>query len=114
MSPSEIKKWTKSRATSIKVATKGVVLDVDLGEGTSTNPRVGLGPDATVLGTPGMAEKLLQRLVLPANQVDLDKLDLGGAITRFFHYVGQVSKSFTSVSYFYIFIVLTSFVFCRR
>ena len=80
-------------------------------ERTSANPGVDLGPIATVLENPGVAEKLLQGLVLPIDQVELDKLNLDRAIMRFFHYVGQVTMSFTSISYFCIFVVLTNSIF---
>ena len=61
-----------------------------------------------------MAEKLFQGLVLPADQVELDKMDLDREITKFFHVVGQViHKSLEMILYSRVFVFLIG-VFCRR
>ena len=85
-SPKDKKKGpAKSRATS-NCTTSNVAARPK--ERTSANPRMDLRPNASVLENPRVVEKLLQRLVLPTDQVELDKLDLDRAIMRFFHFVG--------------------------
>ena len=49
-----------------------------------------MGFNASVLENPGIAEKLLQVLVLPADQEAMERLDLDQAVTRFFHSISQV------------------------
>ena len=79
--------------------------------GPQLTPRLTWGLNATVPGNLGVTEKLLQGLILTADQVELDKLDLDQVTPQFFHYVVQVTKSFTSVLYFCIFVALTSSIF---
>ena len=84
--PKEKKKaLPKFKSTPSQMASKVVVH--------AAVPGMYLGPNASVLETPLVAEKLLQRFVLPADQVELDKLDLNWAITNFFHVVSHVHRS---------------------
>ena len=56
-----------------------------LGEGTSANPGVVLGLEASSIDNPTVVKKLLQGVVLPANKKTVGELELDVAATRFFH-----------------------------
>ena len=92
MPPPEEKKkgLSKSKSTQSRTTSKMVGRTTAPGKGTSANSGVDLGPNAFILENPGVAEKLLQGLTLPVDQVELDEMDLDWAITKFFHVVGQV------------------------
>ena len=92
MSPPEEKKKasSKSKSTPSRTESKVVACAVVPREGTSANPGVDWGPNASFLENPKVMEKLLQGLVLLADQEELDKMDLDRAITKFFRVVGQV------------------------
>ena len=93
MSPPKDKKkaLSKSKSTPSRTTSKVASHAVVSGEETSTNLGVDLGPNASILENLGVAEKLLQGLVLPIDQGELDKMDLDRVITKFFHCVSQVT-----------------------
>ena len=63
-------------------------------EGTSTKPNNALELKASMLRSPSVVEKILVRMILPANKEKVDKLFLDQVVTKFFHIVGQVSIHF--------------------
>ncbi|GFZ16965.1 hypothetical protein Acr_26g0002350 [Actinidia rufa] len=65
-------------ATSIAPMTKGAKLALAPEEGTSAKPGAALGPgaSASMLGNALVAEKILARVILPANKEYVDKLSL--------------------------------------
>ena len=60
------------------------------GEGTSANLGTVLGPTASILGSPSVAEKLLRGVIPPADKEKVDKLTLDQTATKLFHVIGQV------------------------
>ena len=48
------------------------------------------------MGSPFIAEKILQGVIPPADKEKLEKLTLDQTATRFFHVIGQVSLSSAS------------------
>ena len=90
MPPPEDKKKGSSKSKFSQTVSKVLARVAVSREGTSVNSEIDLGPNAFVVGNLGVAQKLFQGLVLPIDQVELDKMDFDRAITTFFHVVGQV------------------------
>ena len=63
-------------------------------EGTSVNPGTMLGPKASILRSPSVAEKILGGVIPPADKEKVDKLSLDQVVTKFFHVIGQVFIQF--------------------
>ncbi|GFS35781.1 hypothetical protein Acr_00g0042000 [Actinidia rufa] len=59
------------------------------GEGTFVNPTSMLGPRASILGSPSMAENILFRAVPLADKERVEQLTLDQTVTKFFHVIGQ-------------------------
>ncbi|XP_057495586.1 uncharacterized protein LOC130780587 [Actinidia eriantha] len=59
------------------------------GEGTSANLGTVLGPTASMLGSPSVAEKLLRGVIPPADKEKVEKLTLDQTATKLFHVIGQ-------------------------
>ncbi|XP_057489435.1 uncharacterized protein LOC130775314 [Actinidia eriantha] len=59
------------------------------GEGTSANLSTVLGPTASILGSPSVAEKLLWGVIPPADKEKVEKLTLDQTATKLFHVIGQ-------------------------
>ncbi|GFZ00893.1 hypothetical protein Acr_14g0005280 [Actinidia rufa] len=83
------KKRNKSKGTSSKRASKGVVPMVALEEGTSANPGDVLGLNPSMLENPAMAEKLLKGVIQPFDKEEVGKLNLGQEVPRLFYGVGD-------------------------
>ncbi|GFZ01026.1 hypothetical protein Acr_14g0006610 [Actinidia rufa] len=62
-------------------------------EGTSSIPRVVLGLEASTMDNLGVAEKLLQGVILPVDKKTVSRLDLDMATTRFLLFLIQVITS---------------------
>ncbi|GFZ19791.1 hypothetical protein Acr_28g0004960 [Actinidia rufa] len=58
-------------------------------EGTSVNPGNALGPGVSMLGSASVAEKILSRVILPADKEKVNKLSLDQVVTTLFHIVDQ-------------------------
>ncbi|GFZ17514.1 ubiquitin carboxyl-terminal hydrolase-related protein [Actinidia rufa] len=87
--PPEAKKAAKSTTTSSVAASRRTPI-VAPGEGTSASPDGVLGPQASMLENPVVAEKLLEGVIPPVDKEEVEKLDLGRAILRLFRGVGEV------------------------
>ncbi|PSS12159.1 Chromosome partition protein like [Actinidia chinensis var. chinensis] len=79
---SPVAKKAKSSATSSAPATKGARPTMAPREGTSANPNTTLGPIASMLGNPSLAEKILAEVILPTNKEKVDKLSLNQVVTK--------------------------------
>ncbi|GFY95674.1 hypothetical protein Acr_10g0010590 [Actinidia rufa] len=68
-------------------------------EGTSANLSTVLGPTASILGSPSVAEKLLWGVIPSTDKEKVDKLTLDQMATKLFHMIGQalVLGSFLAV-----------------
>ncbi|GFS35816.1 hypothetical protein Acr_00g0042280 [Actinidia rufa] len=88
--PLPMAKKAKSSATSMVLATKGARPAVAPWEGTSANPSNALGPGASMLRSPSIAEKILSEVILPIDKVKVDKFSLDQVVTKFFHIVGKL------------------------
>ncbi|GFS33089.1 hypothetical protein Acr_00g0026310 [Actinidia rufa] len=84
-----IKDPTKSKAMFGRAATQNMPASVAPKEGTSANPGVVLGLEASAMENPAMAEKLLQEFILPIDKEVVNKLDLDMVITRYLHLFNQ-------------------------
>ncbi|GFY95443.1 hypothetical protein Acr_10g0008280 [Actinidia rufa] len=87
--PQPAAKKAKTLATSNAPMIKGAKPAMAPREGTSANPGTTLGPEASMLGNPSMAEKILAGVILHANKEKVDKLSLDQVVTKFFHIIGQ-------------------------
>ena len=65
-------------------------------KGTSAKPSHPLGPEASVMMSASMAEKILAGVVLSADREKVEKLGLDQVVTKFLHCIGQVSTCFIS------------------
>ncbi|GFS29973.1 hypothetical protein Acr_00g0009460 [Actinidia rufa] len=68
-----------------------------LGEGSSANLGTALGPSASILGSPSIAEKLLWGMIPPANKEKVEKLTLDQTTTKLFHVIGQAIDELAKV-----------------
>ncbi|GFY89241.1 hypothetical protein Acr_06g0011810 [Actinidia rufa] len=80
----EAKKKTSSKAPTVPAAPSPRP-----GEGSSTNLGTVLGPTASILGSPSVAEKLLRGVIPPADKEKVEKLTLDQTATKLFHVIGQ-------------------------
>ncbi|GFZ04454.1 hypothetical protein Acr_17g0000260 [Actinidia rufa] len=80
----EAKKKTSSKAPSVPAASSPRP-----GEGSSANLGTVLGPTASILGSPSVAEKLLRGVIPPADKEKVEKLTLDQTATKLFHVIGQ-------------------------
>ena len=64
---------------------------VDVGESTSTNPVVTLGPKVTMLRSSATAEKILEAVIPSFDMEEVDKLELDRMVSKLFHIIGQVT-----------------------
>ena len=78
----------KKRATLTQAANKGETSVAALGEGTSANSNAILGTRASMLGNPFVVEKILGRVIPPADKKKVEKLTMDQVVTKFFHIVG--------------------------
>ncbi|GFS41610.1 hypothetical protein Acr_00g0075340 [Actinidia rufa] len=67
------------------------------GEGTSGSPSVGLGPRASFLASPFVAEKILSGVIPLADQEKVKQLTFDQTTMRFFHTLGQALMFGSSV-----------------
>ena len=58
------------------------------GESTSTKPSHPLGPEALVMASAFVAEKILVGVMLSADKEKVEKLDLYQVVTKFLHCIG--------------------------
>ncbi|GFS40582.1 hypothetical protein Acr_00g0069410 [Actinidia rufa] len=80
----------KKKATSAgKAPTPPTTASPRLGEGSSANLGTVLGPTASMLGSPSVAEKLLRGVILPVDKKKVEKLTLDQTATKLFHVIGQ-------------------------
>ncbi|GFZ05549.1 hypothetical protein Acr_17g0011210 [Actinidia rufa] len=76
----------KKKATSLSNApSTPAPTSSRLGEGTSANLGTVLGPTASILGSPSVAEKLLRGVIPLADKEKVDKLTLDQTATKLFH-----------------------------
>ena len=71
-------------------ASRGSLRPFALEEGTSATAGHPLGPRASVMASASVVEKILVRVILPANREKVEKLSLDQVITQFLHILGQV------------------------
>ncbi|GFZ09596.1 hypothetical protein Acr_21g0001950 [Actinidia rufa] len=82
----------KKKATSpTNAPTTPATASSRLGEGTSATIGAALGPTASILGSPSVAEKLLRGMIPPADKEKVEKLTLDQTATKLFHVIGQAS-----------------------
>ncbi|GFS45974.1 hypothetical protein Acr_00g0099280 [Actinidia rufa] len=82
----------KKKATSFgKAPTPPATASPHLGEGSSANIGTVLGPTASMLGIPSVAEKLLRGVIPPADKEKVEKLTLDQTAMKLFHVIGQAS-----------------------
>ncbi|GFY84217.1 hypothetical protein Acr_03g0009910 [Actinidia rufa] len=79
----------KKATSSSKAPTTLATASPRPGEGSSTNPGTGLGPTASILGSPSVAEKLLRGVIPAADKEKVEKLTLDQTATKLFHVIGQ-------------------------
>ncbi|GFY88794.1 hypothetical protein Acr_06g0007340 [Actinidia rufa] len=80
----------KKKATSSgKAPTPPATASPRPGEGSSANLGTILGPTASMLGSPSVAEKLLRGVIPPADKEKVEKLTLDQTATKLFHVIGQ-------------------------
>ncbi|GFS31664.1 microsomal signal peptidase 25 kDa subunit [Actinidia rufa] len=80
----------KKKATSSgKAPTPPATASPRPGEGSSANLGTVLGPTASMLGSPSVAEKLLRGVIPPADKEKVEKLTLDQTATKLFHVIGQ-------------------------
>ena len=60
------------------------------GEGSSPSLGTVLGPGASILGSPSIAEKILRGVIPPSDQEKVGQLSLDHTATKFFHVLVQV------------------------
>ena len=60
------------------------------GEGSSPSLGTVLGPAASILSSPSIAEKILQGVIPPTDQEKIGQLSLDQTTTNFFYILGQV------------------------
>ena len=65
-----------------------------LGDGSSPNPGTVLGPEAFIMGSPSIAEKILRGVIPPADKEKVKKLSLDQTATKLFHVIGWVPPRF--------------------
>ena len=80
----------KKATSSSKTPTTPAAASPRPGEGSSANLGTVLGPTASILGSPSVAEKLLRGVIPPADKEKVEKLTLDQTATRLFHVIGQV------------------------
>ncbi|PSS08034.1 Ribose-phosphate pyrophosphokinase [Actinidia chinensis var. chinensis] len=97
--PPPMAKKAKPSVTSSAPATKGAKSVISPREDTLANHGPTLGPGASMLGNPSVAEKILSGVILLADKKNVDKLSLNQGVTKVFHIVGQqevvLGSSFT-------------------
>ncbi|GFZ11447.1 hypothetical protein Acr_22g0008450 [Actinidia rufa] len=80
----------KKKATSSgKAPTPPATTSPRPGEGSSANLGTVLGPTASMLGSPSVAEKLLRGVIPLADKEKVEKLTLDQTATKLFHVIGQ-------------------------
>ncbi|GFY95104.1 hypothetical protein Acr_10g0004890 [Actinidia rufa] len=80
----------KKKATpSGKAPTPPATASPRPGEGSSANLGTVLGPTASMLGSPSVAEKLLRGVIPPADKEKVEQLTLDQTATKLFHVIGQ-------------------------
>ncbi|GFZ12863.1 hypothetical protein Acr_23g0012480 [Actinidia rufa] len=79
----------KKKTSSSKAPTVPAAASPRPGEGSSTNLGTVLGPTASILGSPSVAEKLLRGVIPPADKEKVEKLTLDQTATKLFHVIGQ-------------------------
>ncbi|GFY93717.1 hypothetical protein Acr_09g0001630 [Actinidia rufa] len=80
----------KKKATSSgKAPTPPATASPRPGEGSSANLGTVLGPTASMLGSPSVAEKLLRGVIPPTDKEKVEKLTLDQTATKLFHVIGQ-------------------------
>ncbi|GFZ19865.1 hypothetical protein Acr_28g0005700 [Actinidia rufa] len=79
----------KKKTSSGKALTPPSTASPRPGEGSSANLGTVLGPTASMLGSPSVAEKLLQGVIPPADKEKVEKLTLDQTATKLFHVIGQ-------------------------
>ena len=63
-------------------------------EGNSPSLGTVLGPGASIMGNPSIAEKILWGVIPPIDKEKVEKLSLDQMATRLFHVIGQVLPQF--------------------
>ncbi|GFY94786.1 hypothetical protein Acr_10g0001710 [Actinidia rufa] len=82
----------KKKATSSgKAPTPPATASPRPGEGSLANLGTVLGPAASMLGSPSVAEKLLRGVIPPADKEKVEKLTLDQTAIKLFHVIGQVA-----------------------
>ncbi|GFS36742.1 hypothetical protein Acr_00g0047800 [Actinidia rufa] len=76
------------KAKPINAASPRAIPVPKLGEGHLANPATALGPRASFLGSPSVAEKILSRVGPPTNKEKVEQLTLDQIVTRFYHTIG--------------------------
>ncbi|GFZ06763.1 hypothetical protein Acr_18g0009330 [Actinidia rufa] len=61
-------------------------------KGTSANLGIVLGPTASILGSPFVAERLLRGVIPPADKEKVEKITLDQTETKLFHVIGQEGR----------------------
>ncbi|GFZ07005.1 hypothetical protein Acr_18g0011750 [Actinidia rufa] len=79
----------KKATSSTNARTTSATASSRPGEGTSATLGAVLGPTASILGSPSMAEKLLRGVIPPADKEKVEKLTLDQTATKLFHVIGQ-------------------------
>ncbi|GFZ13018.1 hypothetical protein Acr_23g0014030 [Actinidia rufa] len=79
----------KKATSSSKASTTPATTSPRPGEGSSANLGTVLGPTASMLGSPSVAEKLLQGVIPPADKEKVEKLTLDQTAAKLFHVIGQ-------------------------
>ncbi|GFZ06468.1 hypothetical protein Acr_18g0006380 [Actinidia rufa] len=79
----------KKATSSNKAPATPTAASLHPGEGTSANLGTVLGPTASILGSPSVAERLLRGVILPADKEKVEKLTLDQTATKLFHVIGQ-------------------------
>ncbi|GFY97531.1 hypothetical protein Acr_12g0000720 [Actinidia rufa] len=82
----------KKVTSSSKAPTTPTVASSRPGEGTSANLGTVLGPTASILGSPSVAERLLQGVIPPADKEKVEKLTLDQTAMKLFHVIGQEGR----------------------
>ncbi|GFZ15786.1 hypothetical protein Acr_25g0001950 [Actinidia rufa] len=86
-------KGKKKATSSGKAPTPPATASPRPGEGSSANLGTVLGPTASMLGSPSVAEKLLRGVIPPADKEKVEKLTLDQTVTKLFHVIGQLREA---------------------
>ncbi|GFY90905.1 hypothetical protein Acr_07g0011010 [Actinidia rufa] len=87
-------KKTKSATSNSSSMIKGAKLALAPKEGTSINHGTAPRPEASMLGSVTLAEKVLSGVIPPANNEKVNNLSLDQVVTKFFHIIGLVPIHF--------------------